>query len=159
MAGKARDGGAKFLRRWSQRKLAAARQATPAPPRCVRPGNGATAGRGARPRSGESRRGDRDSACAGPGGHRRTAPDEAPPLPPVDSLGFDSDFTRFLAPKVDEAVKRQALRKLFNDPRFNVMDGLDVYIDDYSKFEPIRRRRLSPSWSTRATSSIRPGRG
>jgi len=29
------------------------------------------------------------------------------------------------------------LRKLFNDPRFNVMDGLDVYIDDYSKFEPI----------------------
>jgi hypothetical protein len=58
-------------------------------------------------------------------------------LPPVESLGFDSDFTRFLAPKVDEVVKRQALRKLFNDPRFNVMDGLDVYIDDYSKFEPI----------------------
>jgi hypothetical protein len=66
-----------------------------------------------------------------------TARDEAPPLPPVESLGFDSDFTRFLAPQVDETVKRQALRKLFNDPRFNVMDGLDVYIDDYSKFEPI----------------------
>jgi len=66
-----------------------------------------------------------------------TAGDEAPLLPPVESLGFDSDFTRFLAPKVDEVVKRQALRKLFNDPRFNVMDGLDVYIDDYSKFEPI----------------------
>jgi hypothetical protein len=66
-----------------------------------------------------------------------TSPDEAPPLPPVESLDFDSDFTRFLAPKVDETVKRQALRKLFNDPRLNVMDGLDVYIDDYSKFEPI----------------------
>ena len=60
-----------------------------------------------------------------------------PALPPVDSLSFDSDFTPFLQPKVDESLKRQALRKLFADPRFNVMDGLDVYIDDYSKFEPI----------------------
>ena len=27
--------------------------------------------------------------------------------------------------------------KLFSDPRFNVMDGLDVYIDDYTKGDPI----------------------
>ena len=58
-------------------------------------------------------------------------------MPPIDSLSFDSDFTAFLQPNVDESLKRQALRKLFTDPRFNVMDGLDVYIDDYSKFEPI----------------------
>jgi len=32
-------------------------------------------------------------------------------------------------------LRRRALRTLFRDPRFNVMDGLDVYIDDYSKFE------------------------
>ena len=57
------------------------------------------------------------------------APD--PPLPPVESLTFDSDFTPFLRPDVDEAVKRAALKKLLRDPRFNVMDGLDVYIDDY----------------------------
>ena len=58
-------------------------------------------------------------------------------LPPVDSLTIDSDFAAFLSPKVDEAVKRAALRKLFGDPRFNVMDGLDVYIDDYTKADPI----------------------
>lgn len=59
------------------------------------------------------------------------------PLPPVESLTIDSDFTAFLQPKVDETLKRQALKKLFADPRFNVMDGLDVYIDDYTKSVPI----------------------
>ena len=58
-------------------------------------------------------------------------------LPPIDSLTIDSDFTAFLQPKVEESVKRQALKKLFGDPRFNVMDGLDVYIDDYSKPDPL----------------------
>jgi hypothetical protein len=68
-----------------------------------------------------------------------SAPPVAPaePLPPVESLTIDSDFTAFLAPKVDEGLKRAALRKLFSDPRFNVMDGLDVYIDDYSKSDPM----------------------
>ena len=65
------------------------------------------------------------------------AADSAPSLPPVESLTIDSDFTAFLQPKVDESVKRQALKRLFADPRFNVMDGLDVYIDDYTKSEPI----------------------
>ncbi len=58
---------------------------------------------------------------------------EPAPLPSVESLTFDSDFTAFLRPQVDEGVKREALKKLFSDPRFNVMDGLDVYIDDYTK--------------------------
>jgi hypothetical protein len=34
-------------------------------------------------------------------------------------------------------VKNTALKKLFADPRFNVQDGMDVYIDDYSKPDPI----------------------
>ena len=38
---------------------------------------------------------------------------------------------------MDEDVKRAALRKLFADPHFNVMDGLDTYIDDYNRSEPI----------------------
>ena len=63
-----------------------------------------------------------------------TGPDS---LPPVDSLTMDSDFTAFLQPKVDEALKRRALKQLFRDPHFNVMDGLDVYIDDYTKSDPI----------------------
>ena len=64
---------------------------------------------------------------------------KAPPpeLPPVDKLTLDSDYRAFFHPKVDEDVRRAALKKLFSDPRFNVMDGLDVYIDDYSKTEPI----------------------
>lgn len=60
---------------------------------------------------------------------------EAPPLPPVESLGIDSDFKAFMHAKVEDSVKRAALKKLFADPRFNVMDGLDIYIDDYSKGE------------------------
>jgi len=74
-----------------------------------------------------------DSAAPAPG--ERDGP--APELPPLDSLTFDSDYRDFLHPKVDEGVRRAALKKLFSDPHFNVMDGLDVYIDDYSKSEPI----------------------
>jgi hypothetical protein len=39
--------------------------------------------------------------------------------------------------EVDPGVRRQALKTLFQDPQFNVMDGLDVYIDDYSKPDPL----------------------
>lgn len=58
-------------------------------------------------------------------------------LPPVESLTFDSDFALFLRPEVDDQVKRAALKQLFKDPRFNVMDGLDTYIDDYTLADPI----------------------
>ncbi|MDP1537878.1 MAG: DUF3306 domain-containing protein [Burkholderiales bacterium] len=62
---------------------------------------------------------------------------EAPELPAVESLGVDSDYRGFFHPKVDEALRRTALKKLFSDPHFNIMDGLDTYIDDYSISEPI----------------------
>lgn len=70
---------------------------------------------------------------------------KAPPpeLPSLDKLTFDSDFRGFFHPKVDEDLRRAALRKLFSDPHFNVMDGLDVYIDDYSKSEPIPAAMLA----------------
>ncbi len=58
-------------------------------------------------------------------------------LPPLESLTIDSDFSPFMQPGVDEALKRTALRKLLRHPRFNVMDGLDVYIDDYSEPSPL----------------------
>ncbi|HXF79660.1 MAG TPA: DUF3306 domain-containing protein [Usitatibacter sp.] len=71
-------------------------------------------------------------------------PEEAPPvpvqpapLPPVESLTPESDFSPFMRPGVDEGTRRLAVKKLFEDPRFNVMDGLDVYIDDYSKPDPL----------------------
>jgi hypothetical protein len=64
-------------------------------------------------------------------------PQARPPLPPVESLTPESDFTPFMQADVDPGVKRQALKQLFQDPQFNVMDGLDVYIDDYSKPDPL----------------------
>ena len=69
----------------------------------------------------------------------RAADLDAPPtdLPPVDALTIDSDFSGYFHPKLDENLRRAALRKLFGDPHFNVMDGLDVYIDDYSKSDPL----------------------
>ena len=67
----------------------------------------------------------------------------APELPPLDKLTFDSDYRDFFHPKVDEGLRRAALKKLFSDPRFNVMDGLDVYIDDYSKNDPIPAEMLA----------------
>ncbi len=67
----------------------------------------------------------------------------APELPPIDKLTIDSDYRAFFHPKVGEDVRRAALKKLFADPRFNVMDGLDVYIDDYSKNEPIPAAMLA----------------
>jgi hypothetical protein len=34
-------------------------------------------------------------------------------------------------------LRRAALKKLFADPHFNQMDMLDVYVDDYTQFEPL----------------------
>jgi hypothetical protein len=64
----------------------------------------------------------------------------APPLPTladVAGLTHDSDYTRFMAKGVDGGVRNAAMKKLFSDPHFNVMDGLDTYIDDYGKPDPI----------------------
>jgi hypothetical protein len=61
----------------------------------------------------------------------------APQLPPVEDLTLESDFKDFMHDKVEETVRRAALRKLFHDPHFNVRDGLDVYADDYTKLEKL----------------------
>jgi len=70
-------------------------------------------------------------------------PAPKPELPPVDSLqGLASEYQDFLRPEVDEKLRQSALKKLFHDPHFNVMDGLDTYIDDYSKPDPIPEAML-----------------
>jgi len=50
---------------------------------------------------------------------------------------FAPDFSAFMKPDVDPAVQQAALKKMFTDPHFNIMDGLDIYIDDYSKPDPL----------------------
>ncbi len=79
----------------------------------------------------------RAAAAPQPAGDRAGEVPELPVLPALDSLDFNSDFTGFLHPAVDEKIRSAALKKLFSDPHFNVMDGLDVYIDDYSRADPI----------------------
>ncbi len=70
-------------------------------------------------------------------------PAPKPELPPVDSLqGLASEYQDFLRPGVDEKLRQSALKKLFHDPHFNAMDGLDTYIDDYSKPDPIPEAML-----------------
>jgi hypothetical protein len=56
----------------------------------------------------------------------------------VARLTKDSDFSVFAKPQVDPQVRNAALKKLFHaEPQFNVMDGLDVYIDDYNRPDPL----------------------
>ena len=80
---------------------------------------------------------------------KRAAPAEkpaetpAPPtLPPVESLTPESDFAGFMHPKVKEELRRLALKKLFSDPHFNTMDGLDTYIGDYNTPDPLPESML-----------------
>jgi hypothetical protein len=62
----------------------------------------------------------------------------APTLDDVARLPADApDFSRFVAHDVQPEVRHAALKKLFSDPHFNRMDGLDVYIDDYGKPDPL----------------------
>ena len=64
-------------------------------------------------------------------------------LPSLDQLSFESDFSPFMRAEVDPARRMSALKKLFSDPHFNRMDGLDVYIDDYTKPDPIPKAMLA----------------
>lgn len=73
---------------------------------------------------------------------QRVAPERAdtkplPELPPVDKLSFESDFKGFMDTRVDDAVRRIALKKLFSDPRFNITDGLDDYAENYAVLEDL----------------------
>ena len=105
------------LKRWSQRKLAASRETQPDVPPLPEP-----------PVTAEGT----------PPPVPLPAPVAKPPaLPSIESLTTESDFAPFMRTDVDAGLQHKALRKLFSDPRFNVMDGLDTYVDDYSKPDPI----------------------
>ena len=56
----------------------------------------------------------------------------AAPLPPVEKLAPESDFTGFMQPKVEDALRRAALKKLFNDPHFNLPDPFEPYSGDWT---------------------------
>ena len=74
---------------------------------------------------------------------RPEVPQALPTQQDVEQLTQDSDYSVFMAQGVDESVRRSAMKKLFSDPHFNIMDGLDVYIEDFTKFEPISPAMLA----------------
>ena len=118
-----------FLSRWSRRKAQGRTgvEVEPAPPASPDP-LPATANSAAPVTAPES-------PPTTPGGA-----EPPPPLPTMDdvaALTRESDYARFVMPGVGDDVKSAAMKKLFSDPHFNVMDGLDTYIDDYNKPDPI----------------------
>lgn len=142
-----------FLGRWSRRKLDAKdgrpleaeppKQAEPLPPPQASPAGG----RGSEAAAAASPRGPAPGlAPSPPGGEGRgegpPAAEPPPTLEDAQALTIDSDFTRFVRADVPADVKNAAVKKLFSDPHFNVMDGLDTYIDDYGKPDPIPESML-----------------
>lgn len=61
----------------------------------------------------------------------------------VARLTLESDYGAFMSHEVDTALRRSAMKKLFFNPQLSVMDGLDIYIDDYNKTTPIPAAMLS----------------
>jgi hypothetical protein len=58
----------------------------------------------------------------------------APELPPLESLTEESDFAPFLKAGVDPQLRREALRKMWRNPKYNIIDELDPYRADYKSF-------------------------
>jgi Protein of unknown function (DUF3306) len=73
----------------------------------------------------------------------KTEESPKPSLPPVDKLTPESDFTGFMHPKVEDALRRVALKKLFSDPHFNVADPFEAYSGDWTGGEPIPEEMLA----------------
>jgi hypothetical protein len=60
-----------------------------------------------------------------------------PTMADVQGLTPSSDFQTFMRQGVPGEVRNAAMKKLFTDPHFNVMDGLDIYIGDYNTPDPM----------------------
>ncbi|MGB4114959.1 MAG: DUF3306 domain-containing protein [Polaromonas sp.] len=124
-----------FLGRWSQRKVQARQAALPAdePSELVRPAAAVAQAPVGQPLAATESALPTEAPA-------KTAP---PTLEDVAKLTGDSDYSAFAARHVDAKVRNAAMRKLFaGDPHFNVMDGLDVYIDDYSVGVPIPKSMM-----------------
>lgn len=115
-----------FLGRWAQRKLDA-RQGKPLvePEPAAKPAQPVTV--------------QPPTPTSAPDAAPAALPAEPPPptLQEAQALGQDSDFKPFIAKGVDPAVRNAAMKKLFTDPHYNVMDRLDTYIDDYTQADPL----------------------
>lgn len=122
-AGTMQEEGEGFLRRWARRKTEVKQgiEPVPEPAPLVAPL--------AAPVVAEAAPGLQPAA--------EPQPVRLPTMDDVAQLTTDSDFSAFVARGVDQAVRRSALKKLFADPHFNVLDRLDMYMDDYNQPSPM----------------------
>jgi len=102
-----------FVSRWSRRKTASHVPPEPVAPQATTP------------------------TPSPPQAEADTAPPTDADMPPLDSLGVDSDYSGFMSTKVSEELRSLALRKLFHLPQFNVTDGLNDYDEDYTRFDKL----------------------
>lgn len=58
-------------------------------------------------------------------------------MPAIESLTADSNVSAFFNKGVSTALRKAALRYVFQLPKFNVRDGLNDYDGDYTVFEPL----------------------
>lgn len=86
------------------------------------------------------------------------APEPAPlpTLQDAQALSIDSDFKPFVGRAVAPEVRNTAMKKLFTDPHFNVMDGLDTYIDDYTQPDPLPAAMLRQMASAQFMGLVEP---
>ncbi|OSZ62966.1 DUF3306 domain-containing protein [Hydrogenophaga sp. IBVHS2] len=85
-------------------------------------------------------------AAAAPVAPAPAPAEDRPPPPTLDDVADltpQSDFSRFVARDVSPDVRNAAVKKLFADPHFNVMDGLDIYIDDYTQPSPLSKADMA----------------
>ena len=86
------------------------------------------------------------------GGAPPAEPETKPPAPTLEdtrSLTPESDFKPFMRADVSPDVKNAAMKQLFKDPHFNTMDMMDIYVDDYSKPDPLPPEMLRKMAVTR----------
>ena len=122
-----------FLSRWSRRKTLS-RQGEELP----EPAEDADGGQQEASPEAEQRSPTAEDASSERAVEDTGLPEEAAPeLPPLESLGEDSDYSAFLGDGVPADVKQKALRKLFHSPKFNIRDGLDDYDWDFTNPEPL----------------------
>ena len=77
-----------------------------------------------------------------PSAEKQAQQNPLPSMSDVQNLTPESDFSPFMSSEVAPEVKNAAMKKLFADPHFNVMDRMDVYIDDYGQPDPIPKAML-----------------
>ncbi|MDP3138940.1 MAG: DUF3306 domain-containing protein [Burkholderiaceae bacterium] len=134
-----------FLGRWSRRKIQVREGAEPLEPPVADP-VAPLAGIGAGlPAAGTPGAAPGPVAEAADPVRQNPAPPTgipAPTLADAQALTPQSDFKPFIARGVAPEVRNTAMKKLFADPHYNVMDRLDTYIDDYSNPEPLPESML-----------------